>query len=230
VIRVVIADDESMIRAGLCAILATADDMEVTAEASDGVEAVRLASEHQPDVVLLDVQMPRMDGLTALPELRRVAPQTGELVLTTFGDRKNVRRALAAGADGFLLKASDPRELLTGIRAVASGAAYLAPEVARYVIDDARTQDLPARDAAKRDFDRLSERERDVLILLGAGYSNAEIAARLYVVEGTVKSHVSSIFQQLGVRNRVQAALVAYQAGVVPLDGGSSSSGVAPGE
>jgi len=227
-IRVLVADDEAMVRAGLLAILATADDIDVVAEASDGDEAVRLTASHRPHVVLLDVQMPRKDGLTALRELGQVAPRTAVIVLTTFGNRDNVRRALGDGADGFLLKASDPRELLLGIRAVASGAAYLSPKVASYVIDDLRDRHLPARDAARHDLERLSDREREVLVLLGTGYANAEIADRLHVVESTVKTYVSSIFHQLSVRNRVQAALIAYQAGIVPLE--DSASATAPRE
>ncbi|MFC4057616.1 response regulator [Planomonospora corallina] len=214
-IRVLLADDEAMIRAGVRAILAADPEIEVVAEAGDGREAVEGALAHRPDVVLLDIRMPRLDGLAALAELRRAVPGTAVLMLTTFGEDGYIARALAEGAAGFLLKSGDPRELLAGIRAAAEGAAYLSPRVARRVITEL-AGDRMARAAAARDrVAVLTPREREVLALLGAGLSNAQIARRLHLVEGTVKAHVSAILTRLGARNRVQAAIRAYEAGLL---------------
>ncbi|MDT0327346.1 response regulator transcription factor [Nocardiopsis lambiniae] len=213
-IRVLIADDEAMIRAGVRAIVQSDPGIEVVAEASDGREAVDLAVSHRPDVALVDIRMPRMDGLAAVAEMRRSAPATAVVVLTTFGEDGYISRALAEGASGFLLKAGDPRELITGVRAVADGGAYLSPRVARQVIDRFGGG-RPAREAAAAvRVEQLTQRERDVLALVGAGLSNADIADRLFLVEGTVKSYVSAILNRLGLRNRVQAAILAYEAGL----------------
>ncbi|MDE3720155.1 response regulator transcription factor [Nocardiopsis sp. N85] len=213
-IRVLIADDEAMIRAGVRAIVQSDPGIEVVAEASDGREAVDLAVSHRPDVALVDIRMPRMDGLAAVAEMRRSAPATAVVVLTTFGEDGYISRALAEGASGFLLKAGDPRELITGVRAVADGGAYLSPRVARRVIDRFGGG-RPAREAAAVvRIEQLTQRERDVLALVGAGMSNADIADRLSLVEGTVKSYVSAILNRLGLRNRVQAAILAYEAGL----------------
>ncbi|MGA5198397.1 response regulator [Streptomyces exfoliatus] len=202
-----------MVRAGVRAILARDPHVDVVAEAGDGDEAIALARRHRPDVVLLDIQMPGMDGLTAVERLHRELAGVGVIMLTTFGQDEYVTRALEEGADGFLLKADDPRELLNGVRAVGAGGAYLSPRVAGRVIAGLR-----AHRAAHphRPLDRLTERERDVLAGLGAGLSNAEIANRLHLVEGTVKAHVSAVLGKLGARNRVEAAIAAYQAGLVP--------------
>jgi DNA-binding NarL/FixJ family response regulator len=203
VIRVLLADDEAMVRAGVRAILASGGESEVVAEAGDGREAVDLARAHRPDVALLDIRMPRLDGLAAGEEIVRTVPGTAVAMLTTFSERSYVARALSGGATGFLLKSGDPYELIAGVRAVAGGAAFLSPKVARYV----------ARARAR--VARLSPREREVLGLVGAGLSNPEIAARLHLVEGTVKAYVSAVLERLEVRNRVQAAIVAYEAGLV---------------
>ncbi|MGI5267559.1 response regulator [Nonomuraea sp. CA-218870] len=214
-IRILLADDETMIRAGVRAILASDPELEVVAEAGDGREAVDLAISHHPDVALLDIRMPRLDGLAAAAELRRAAPGTGVVMLTTFGEDDYIAKALELGASGFLLKSGDPRELLAGVRAVAGGAAYLSPKVAHRVITQLSGGRM-ARGAHARDRTAsLTEREREVLALLGSGLSNAEIAGRLHLVEGTVKAHVSAILTRLGVRNRVQAAIIAYEAGLV---------------
>lgn len=210
-IRVLLADDEAMIRAGLTAVLATDPGIAVVAEAADGREAVELARAHQPDVVLMDIRMPRLDGLAAAAELRDVAPV---VMLTTFDEDEYVARALADGASGFLLKAADPRELLIAVRAVADGAAYLSPRVAHRVIARLRAGELSRPAAARRKVDRLTPRERDVLALVGRGLSNQEIARELHLSEGTVKAHVSSILRGLDVQNRVQAAITAYEAGM----------------
>ncbi|AJP02553.1 LuxR family transcriptional regulator [Streptomyces cyaneogriseus subsp. noncyanogenus] len=217
-IRVLLADDEAMVRAGVRAILASGGESEVVAEAGDGREAVDLARAHRPDVALLDIRMPRLDGLAAGEEIVRTVPGTAVAMLTTFSERSYVARALSGGATGFLLKSGDPYELIAGVRAVAGGAAFLSPKVARYVVEDLGGEGggRLAREArARARVARLSPREREVLGLVGAGLSNPEIAARLHLVEGTVKAYVSAVLERLEVRNRVQAAIVAYEAGLV---------------
>ena len=214
-IRLLLADDEAMIRAGVRAIVESDPRIEVVAEATDGREAVELVLSHRPDVTLLDIRMPRMDGLAAMAEIRKVAPEAKVIVLTTFGEDEYVSQALGDGASGFLLKAGDPRELIAGVRAVAEGGAYLSPQVARQVIDRLGSGRAAKEAAAVERLSDLTEREREVLALVGAGLSNADIARRLFLVEGTVKSYVSSILSRLGVRNRVQAAILAYEAGLV---------------
>ncbi|MFF5970100.1 response regulator [Streptomyces sp. NPDC012769] len=202
-----------MVRAGVRAILGRDAQVEVVAEAGDGHEALALARRHRPDVVLLDIQMPGLDGLTAVARFRRELTTVGVIMLTTFGQDEYITRALEEGADGFLLKADDPRELLRGVRAVGAGGAYLSPRVAGRVIAGMRAH----RSAhPRRPLNRLTERERDVLAALGAGLSNAEIAARLHLVEGTVKAHVSAVLTKLGARNRVEAAIAAHEAGLTP--------------
>ena len=214
-IRVLLADDEPLIRAGVHAVLSAQPGIDVVAQAENGREAIELARAHRPDVALLDIRMPILDGLAATVELRRAAPETAVLILTTFGEDSYISSALDNGATGFLLKSGDPLELLAAVRAVADGGAYLSPKVAKRVIAHlaprrpARANDARARVAA------LTPREHDVLALVGAGLSNADIAGRLHLVEGTVKTHVSAILAGLGVRNRVQAAILAYEAGLV---------------
>ncbi|MEU6798275.1 response regulator transcription factor [Nonomuraea wenchangensis] len=214
-IRILLADDEAMMRAGVRAILASDPELDVVAEAGDGRQAVDLAISHHPDVALLDIRMPRLDGLAAAAEIRRAAPGTAVVMLTTFGEDDYIAKALDVGAAGFLLKSGDPRELIAGIHAVAEGAAYLAPRVAQRVIAQLSGGRM-ARGARARDrIEALTEREREVLALVGAGLSNAEIASRLHIVEGTVKAYVSAILTRLDVRNRVQAAIIAHEAGLV---------------
>ena len=214
-IRVLLADDEAMIRAGVRAIVQSDPEIEVVAEAADGREAVELVLSHRPDVALLDIRMPRMDGLAATAELRRVAPDTKVIILTTFGEDSYISQALGDGASGFLLKAGDPRELISGVHAVADGGAYLSPQVARQVITQFGGGRAAREAAAAERLAGLTQREREVLALVGAGLSNADIAERLFLVEGTIKSYVSAILSRLGMRNRVQAAILAYEAGLV---------------
>jgi DNA-binding NarL/FixJ family response regulator len=215
-IRVLLADDEAMIRAGVRAILTSAGDIEVVAEAADGRQALELAQRHRPDVCLLDVRMPRLDGLRAAAELRRVCPESAVMMLTTFNEDEYVATALGCGAAGFVLKSGDPQELLSGVRAVHEGGAYLSPAVARYVITHMAADRLGRRASARSRTAALSPREREVLGLVGGGLSNADIARRLHVVEGTVKTYVSQILARLEMKNRVQAAILAYEAGLVP--------------
>ncbi|MFI0264570.1 response regulator [Streptomyces sp. NPDC017056] len=213
-----VADDEAMVRAGVRAVLARDPGIEVVAEAADGHEAVGAAREHRPAVALVDIQMPRLDGIAAAARIYRDLPDTAVIMLTTFGEDRFIAQALKAGASGFLLKADDPRELLSGVHAVAAGGAYLSPRVAARVISGLRAGRLPDGVPSRHPMDRLTGRERAVLALLGAGWSNAEIAARLNLVEGTVKAHVSAILGKLGMRNRVEAAIAAWEAGIVGRD------------
>jgi DNA-binding NarL/FixJ family response regulator len=215
VIRILLADDEAMIRAGVRAILASDPSLEVVAEAGDGRQAVDLAISHHPDVALLDIRMPRLDGLGAAAEIRKVAPATAVVMLTTFGEDDYIAKALDVGAAGFLLKSGDPRELIAGIHAVAEGAAYLSPKVAQRVIAQFAAGRMAGAARARDRVEALTEREREVLALVGAGLPNADIAKRLHIVEGTVKAYVSAILTRLDVRNRVQAAIIAHEAGLV---------------
>lgn len=217
-IRVLLADDEAMVRAGVKAILASDDTIDVIAEAADGVEAVDAVQRHRPDVAVLDIRMPRMDGLAAAAEIRRTTPETAVVILTTFSEDAYIAKALGDGASGFLLKSGDPRELIAGIKAVADGAAYLSPKVAHRVITElgAGPGGRMTRTAeAQKQIEPLTPREQEVLALVAAGLSNAEIAGRLFLVEGTVKAYVSAVLTRLGVKNRVQAAIIAYEAGLV---------------
>ena len=210
-IRVVLADDEPMVRAGVRAILASDPDIEVAGECGDGRAAVELVRSLRPDVVLLDIRMPVMDGLAACAELRKVAPDLPVVMLTTFDEDAYVARALSEGARGFLLKAADPRELVIGVRAAAEGAAYLSPRIAVRVISELRmTRTRTAQDRVAA----LTPRERDVLALVGRGLSNQAIARHLNLAEGTVKAHVSTILTRLNATNRVQAAITAHESGL----------------
>ncbi|MFF1909751.1 response regulator [Kitasatospora sp. NPDC058218] len=217
-IRVVIADDEPMVRAGVRAVLTTDPGIEIVAETGDGREAV---------VVVLDIRMPGTDGITAAAEIRRTGATTGIVMLTTFGEDDYILRALAGGANGFLIKSGEPEELIAGVRAVADGAAYLSPKVAARVVAHLAAAGAggPAdrRSAAREQVAGLTARERDVLTLIAAGLSNGQIARRIGVVEGTVKAHVSSILARLGVANRAAAAVLAHEAGLTT--GGACAGG-----
>ncbi|WP_280340728.1 response regulator transcription factor [Nocardia neocaledoniensis] len=216
-IRVLLADDEPLIRAGVRAILSTDTEIDVVAEAGDGREAVELARLHRPHIALLDIRMPRLDGLGTAAELATAVPSAKVVLLTTFDEDDYVDAALAHGVDGFLLKAADPRELLLGIRAVANGAAFLSPRIARKVIARFGAA-APAGTAARLRLDVLTAREREVLGLLGRGLSNADIGRALFLAEATVKFHVSAILRRLCLDNRVQAAILAHEAGLTRAD------------
>jgi DNA-binding NarL/FixJ family response regulator len=213
-IRVVLADDEPAIRVGVAAILTTDPDIEVVAEAADGREAVDLVRRHRPGIALLDIRMPRLDGLAAAAELAVVAPDVAVVILTTFDEDEYVAQALATGASGFLLKAADPRELILGVRSVAGGGAFLSPRIAQRVITRLGDGMVRSR-AAQARLEPVTAREREVLALVGRGLSNHEIARSLSLAEGTVKAHVSAILLRLGLDNRVQAAILAHEAGLV---------------
>ncbi|MGA5193684.1 response regulator transcription factor [Streptomyces exfoliatus] len=214
-IRVVIADDEPLIRAGIRMILISDSEIEVVGEAADGRAAVEAARAHAADVVLLDIQMPVLDGLSALPEFRRAVPEARVIVLTTFGERENVLRALEHGSAGFLLKDTAPAELIRAVRAAAAGDAYLSPAATRHVVERLATGREAARaEEARGRVAALSEKEREVLALLGEGLSNADAGRRLHMSEATVKTYVSRILAKLDCENRVQAALLARDAGL----------------
>ncbi|HWF72236.1 MAG TPA: response regulator transcription factor [Solirubrobacteraceae bacterium] len=206
-LRVVIADDQPMMRAGFKAVLEAGGDIEVVAEASNGEEAVAAASEHTPDVVLMDIRMPVMDGIEATRRL----PRQRVLILTTFGLDQYILDALRAGASGFLLKDAPTHEVVAAVRAVAAGDAVLSAAVTRQLLDQVARR-LPAAVSRRpEELDTLTEREREVLRMLANGLSNAEIATALVVSEATVKSHVSHLLGKLGLRDRVQAVIYAYE-------------------
>jgi DNA-binding NarL/FixJ family response regulator len=213
-IRVLVADDQALVRGGFRSILETHADIEVVGEAADGQEAVELAARTAPDVVLMDIRMPRLDGIAATAALQALDPPPKVLILTTFDLDDYVYEALRAGASGFLLKSAPPRELAGAIRTVASGDALLAPEITRRLIEEyvARPRRPAAPDAG---FARLTPREAEVMLLIARGLSNTEIAGRLFLSEPTVKTHVTRIFAKLGVRDRVHAVVLAYESGVV---------------
>lgn len=213
-VRAIIADDEPLVRAGIRAILDSDSDIDVVGEASDGREAVELVRATNPDVAVLDIRMPRMSGIEATSELRQLGVRAAVVILTTFGNDDNIAQAIGAGADGFLIKASAPRDLIDGVITVAGGGSALSPHVAKLLVSKLRESNSGGGADAVRRVDELTERERSVLALLGGGRSNAEIATELWISEATVKGHVSSILQSLGVNNRVQAAIIAYQAGL----------------
>ncbi|MFI7120316.1 response regulator [Amycolatopsis sp. NPDC049868] len=214
-IRVLLADDEPLLRAGARLLLNQAGDIDVVAEASDGAEAIDVVRRMTVDVALMDIRMPRMDGLAAVEEIAR---EVRVIMLTTFGDEAYVARALRAGAAGFLLKDTDPVQLIQAVRSAAAGEAVLSPRIAKQVID--RFRDADAADAdnvarARRRIEALTARELDVLVRVGRGLGNAEIAGELRLSNGTVKIHVSRILAKLGCANRVQAAILAHDAGIL---------------
>jgi DNA-binding NarL/FixJ family response regulator len=218
VIRVVVVDDQALVRTGFRMILDAEPDLEVVGEAGDGIEAVERFRQVRPDVVLMDVRMPRMDGVEATRHLAGpgVADPARVLVLTTFDLDEHVYDALRAGASGFLLKDVPPEDLVAAVRVVAGGDALLAPSITRRLIADFAQRPAPAADpAGAPELSTLTEREREVLILIARGLSNAEIAGSLYLGETTVKTHVGRVLMKLGLRDRVQAVVLAYETGIV---------------
>jgi DNA-binding NarL/FixJ family response regulator len=219
-IRVLIADDQALVRAGFRMILDAEDDLMVVAEAADGLQAVEQARRAKPDVVLMDIRMPELDGIEATRRLLEVAPDVRVLMLTTFDLNEYVYDALRAGASGFLLKDVPPEDLAAGIRVVARGDALLAPSITRrLIVEFARA--APAAPAPPRGLEDLTERELEVFKLIARGLSNAEIAAELVVSETTVKTHVARVLMKLGVRDRVQAVVLAYESGIAVRQAGA---------
>jgi DNA-binding NarL/FixJ family response regulator len=215
-IRILIADDQQLVRAGFALILKPHADLDVIGEAADGAEAVALAAQRRPDVILMDIRMPGMDGLEATRRVLADPAQakTRVLVLTTFDLDDYVYAALRAGASGFLLKDAPPEQLVAGIRTIATGESLLAPSITRRLIEGFINRPAPgARDAP--DLQDLTPRELEVLELIGRGRSNTEIARQLVVSEATVKTHVAHVFSKLAVRDRAQAVVVAYETGLV---------------
>jgi DNA-binding NarL/FixJ family response regulator len=216
VIKVLLVEDESLMREGIRLVLACADDIEVVAEAGDGAEAVDLAVRHHVDVVLMDIRMPGMDGITATERLSRQAPAVRVVMLTTFGEDEYVIRALVAGAAGFVLKTTGPQELIQAVRVAASGDVILSPQAVRSLIEQHLVANASRSQSARQTIGKLTERERDVLALVGLGLSNAEAGRRLYLGEGTIKTHVRHILTKTRCANRIQAAIVAFEAGLLP--------------
>ncbi|MFD2765938.1 response regulator [Micromonospora eburnea] len=211
-IRVVIADDQELVRTGFVMILGTQPDIEIVAQAADGQEAIDAVATHRPDVVLLDIQMPKLDGVEAARRIC-VRGDTRVIILTTFDSDEYVFAALRAGASGFLLKDMRGEDLVHAVRVVVQGQSMLAPAVTRKLIEDAmrprpRPREIPG-------LDQLTDRERETLGLLGRGLSNPEIATAMFVSEHTVKTHVSNVLSKLGLRDRVQAVIAAYESGML---------------
>ncbi|MET8037286.1 response regulator transcription factor [Streptomyces sp. NPDC005345] len=220
VIRLVLVDDDPLVRAGLALMMGGAEDVEIVGEAADGAQVEELVDRTRPDVVLMDIRMPNVDGLTATERLRarKEAPQV--VVLTTFHADDQVLRALRAGAAGFVLKDTPPAEILDAVRRVAAGDPVLSPTVTRQLMEHAAGSSADARKSGARSrIAVLNEREREVAVAVGRGGSNADIAAELFMSVATVKTHVSRILAKLDLNNRVQVALLTYDAGLLEEDG-----------
>ena len=214
-IRLLLVDDEDLVRFGLRTILDLTDDIDVVGEASDGAQAVSAARALRPEVVLMDVRMPRVDGLAATRQILDHPDPPKVVILTTFHLDEYVFSALQAGASGFLLKDTPPRQIVTAIRAVAAGSEMLSPAVTRRLIAEyVAPRDHPQRIESRRKLALLSDRERDVLTLIGRGLSNADAAQNLFMSEATIKTYVSRMLTKLGLANRTQAAILAHEAGL----------------
>jgi DNA-binding NarL/FixJ family response regulator len=220
-VRVLLADDDALLRAGLSVVLSTADDLEVVAEAADGLQAVALCRVHDPDVVLMDVRMPGIDGIEATRRIVAAQPGTRILIVTTFHEDEYVWQALRAGASGFLLKRASPERFLDAVRTVAAGDALLDPAVTRdlihrYLATGTAAGPSPPRDPTVRTtLQQLTARERQVLTLVAQGLSNQEIADLLVIAESTAKTHVKRVLAKIAVRDRAQAVVFAYRSGLV---------------
>jgi DNA-binding NarL/FixJ family response regulator len=214
-IRVLLVDDDDLVRAGLAMILDAADDIKVVGEAATGAEAIRIARESRPDVVLMDVKMPGMDGIEATRTIRSLGDDPPRVVIvTTFETDEFLFRSLQAGASGFVLKRTPPHDLVAGIRAVASGDGLLGPSVTRRIIEEFADRPVPST-GHRRHLELLTEREMETLKLLAQGMNNTEIADAMYVSESTAKTHVRRTLMKLGLRDRVAAVIFAYQAGLM---------------
>jgi DNA-binding NarL/FixJ family response regulator len=212
--RVLLADDDLLVRTGLREIIHTDPGLHVVAEADDGRAAVELAHRHRPDVALLDIRMPVLDGLAAADQIIQSLPDTAVVMITTFGDDAYVDAAVRIGVAGFLLKTGDPHDLVAGTRAAARGGSCLSPAVARHVLADLRAARTASRRVQPDVLAGLSPRQRELLALLAHGRTNAEIASELHLSEGTVKGYLRELFARIDVRNRVEAALLAHHAGL----------------
>jgi DNA-binding NarL/FixJ family response regulator len=224
-IRVLVADDQSLVRAGFRILLSNEEDIDVVAEATNGLEAVEKAGRYQPNVILMDIRMPELDGLEATRRILAAGDTARILILTTFDHDEYVYEALRVGASGFVLKDDPPEQLLAAIRVVAGGDALLSPAITKRVIKQFAR--LP-RPAPPKELDDLSEREREVLRLISRGLSNAEIGRELYISETTVKTHVTHILQKLNLRDRVQVVVLAYETGLFDPDTRSPGNGDQP--
>ena len=218
-IRVILADDQPLIRTGLRVLINDAPDIEVVGEAGTGAEAVRLAAAHAPDVAVMDIRMPEMDGIEATRRITESSPSPRVVMLTTFDDDEYVYSALRAGASGFLVKDMALDSILDAVRVVASGDALIAPSITRKLIAEFAIRPAPSGTAPNRGdkalLDGVTEREREVLTLVGRGLSNGEIAEELFISAATAKAHVARLFTKLGARDRVQLVITAYEAGLV---------------
>ena len=213
-IKVLLVDDDALVRAGLRMILSSAEDLEVVGEADDGARVLAAVREHRPDVILMDIRMAEMDGITATAALRRLDPRPQVIVLTTFQADEQVMSALRAGASGFLVKDTPPAEIINAVRVVATGDAIISPSVTRTLLSHlGNVQASERRRAAGQRLAALTDREREVAAAVASGASNGEVATSLFMSEATVKAHVSRLFTKLGVTNRVQIAILVHDAG-----------------